>query len=168
MIRTMSVPTRPKPARPHEPGDQARSDELVDLLVGVVARQRRHFENCAAQCDLSPPQATALLHLASPVPMRELAERVGCDASNVTGLVDRLEERGLLQRRPLAGDRRIKLLALTEQGSEVRRRLHRRVYDESPLVAALAPGNRALLRDLLREAAVADPERPQSVTRGAR
>ena len=61
--------------------------------------------------DLSPVQCH-VLHLIEPerpVAMGRLAETLGCDASNVTGLVDRLEECGLVQRRPSPEDRRIKV-----------------------------------------------------------
>ena len=46
-----------------------------------------------------------------------------CDASNVTGVVDKLEARGLVARQPDPQDRRVKMLAVTDAGNEVRRRL---------------------------------------------
>ena len=52
------------------------------------------------------------------MPMGELASALSCDASNVTGLVDRLESRGLLQRSPSAEDRRVKVLSLTPLGAQ--------------------------------------------------
>ena len=54
------------------------------------------------------------------MPMGRLAETLSCDASNVTGLVDRLESRGLVRRRPSATDRRVKVLVLTPTGSRLR------------------------------------------------
>ncbi len=54
----------------------------------------------------------------TPMPMSELAEHLGCDASNVTSIVDRLESRGYVQRRP-AADRRVKELSLTPDGVQL-------------------------------------------------
>jgi DNA-binding MarR family transcriptional regulator len=51
--------------------------------------------------------------------MRALAGRLGCDASNVTGIVDRLESLGLAHREAAEGDRRVKIVVVTEQGREI-------------------------------------------------
>jgi DNA-binding MarR family transcriptional regulator len=61
-----------------------------------------------------------LIEPGRPIPMGRLAETLACDASNVTGLVDRLESRGLVCRRPSAADRRVKALALTPKGARLR------------------------------------------------
>src|SRR6266436_281619 len=69
------------------------------------------------------PAQCHVLHLIEPgrpIPMGQLAETLSCDASNVTGLVDRLESRGLVRRRPSAADRRVKVLDLTPTGSRLR------------------------------------------------
>ena len=52
--------------------------------------------------------------------MSRLAGTLSCDASNVTGLIDRLESRGLVERRASATDRRVKALQLTSAGKKVR------------------------------------------------
>src|SRR6266478_3342593 len=78
--------------------------------------------NLAAGLDLSPAQCH-VLHLiepARPIPMGQLAETLACDASNVTGLVDRLESRGLVRRHPSTEDRRVKVFELTPAGSRLR------------------------------------------------
>ena len=77
------------------------------------------------------PQAQALLELdpERTVPMSVLAQCLHNDPSNITGIVDRLEAKGLVERRPRATDRRIKALALTEEGHRVRQRL-RAIADE--------------------------------------
>ena len=69
--------------------------------------------------------------------MRELAERLKSDPSNVTGLIDRLEARGLVERRPDPNDRRIKGLALTAAGARLRERLFARLYSAPRAVADL-------------------------------
>jgi DNA-binding MarR family transcriptional regulator len=89
--------------------------------------------------------------------MGQLAETLACHASNVTGLVDRLESRGLVRRRPSAGDRRIKVLVLTPTGAHLRAALVERMMAPPPALRSLSPREqRALvriLRRLLEEAA---------------
>ena len=84
--------------------------------------QRGHLPSCVAQLGLSPVQCHVLrlLEPDRPLPMRALAEGLCCDASNVTGLVDRLESRGLVRRRASEDDRRVKVLELTPKGVRVR------------------------------------------------
>jgi MarR family transcriptional regulator, organic hydroperoxide resistance regulator len=92
------------------------------LLVRLFFAQRASLPPLAAELRLSPAQCH-VLHLIEPdrpIPMGELAETLGCDASNVTGLVDRLESRGFLRRRPSEGDRRVKVLVLTPTGARLR------------------------------------------------
>jgi len=92
------------------------------LLVQLFFAQRANLPPVAAQLELSPAQCH-LLHLIEPgrpVPMGQLAETLACDASNVTGLVNRLESRGLVRRRPSEEDRRVKVLDLTPTGSRLR------------------------------------------------
>src|SRR3989442_3609879 len=92
------------------------------LLVRLFFAQRANLPPLAAELQLSPAQCH-VLHLIEPgrpIPMGQLAETLACDASNVTGLVDRLESRGLVRRRPSAQGRRGKMLDLTPAGSRLR------------------------------------------------
>src|ERR1700704_2114657 len=92
------------------------------LLVRFFFAQRAHLPASGAEFDLSPVQCH-VLHLIEPgrpLPMSRLADTLSCDASNVTGLVDRLEGRGLVQRQASARDRRVKDLHLTPTGARVR------------------------------------------------
>src|SRR3954468_9685472 len=85
------------------------------LLVRFFFSQRASLPTLAAELELSPAQCH-VLHLIEPdrpIPMGRLAETLACDASNVTGLVDRLESRGLVRRHPSDADRRVKVLDLT-------------------------------------------------------
>jgi DNA-binding MarR family transcriptional regulator len=76
--------------------------------------------------DLMPPQQMMLGLLDEPRPMGELAQVMHCDNSNITGIVDRLSERGLVERQAAEGDRRVKLIALTDEGRALRDELVRR------------------------------------------
>src|SRR5882724_11893780 len=95
------------------------------LLMRFFFAQRAHLPASGAEFDLSAVQCH-VLHLIKPgrpLPMRRLADTLACDASNVTGLVDRLESRGLVQRQASASDRRVKQLHLTPAGARLRSQL---------------------------------------------
>ncbi|UWZ59663.1 MarR family transcriptional regulator [Dactylosporangium aurantiacum] len=94
-------------------------------------------------------QAMALANLRSPAPMRDLAEWLHCDASNVTGIVDGLERRGLVTRQSSPSDRRVKHLVLTEEGERRRDLLHARSAQNARAVFGLPDADREQLRDLL-------------------
>lgn len=121
------------------------------LLMKFFFAQREHLPTLGAQFGLSPVQCH-VLHLIepdAPLPMGRLAETLACDASNVTGLVDRLEARGLVQRLPSAGDRRVRVLELTPAGSRLRAQLLKRITSASlPLAKLSASQQRSLVRIL--------------------
>src|SRR5216683_7244631 len=136
---------------------QAGSVSVADqawalLLQAAFERVHVHFAATVAELDLAPVQAKALheLNVDPPISMRELAERLKADPSNVTGLVDRLEARGLVERRPDSNDRRIKGLALTSAGARMRARLFARLYSAPPAVAELSDSDQRALRDVLQ------------------
>jgi DNA-binding MarR family transcriptional regulator len=96
--------------------------EAWRLLVKLFFTQRADLPTLASEFELSPAQCH-VLHLIEPhrpIPMGRLAEALACDASNVTGLVDRLESRGLVRRQLSAADRRVKVLELTPAGARLR------------------------------------------------
>jgi len=121
------------------------------LLVKFFFAQREHLPSSSDDLALSPAQCH-VLHLIEPgrpLPMRKLADTLACDASNVTGLVDRLEQRGLVVRRPSEGDRRVKELQLTRAGAQLRAALLRRMSAQShPLSRLSARQQRELVRML--------------------
>ena len=134
-------------------GSVSVADQAWALLLQVAfERVQAHFAAAVAELDLAPLQARALheLDLEPPISMRELAQRLKADPSNVTGLVDRLEARGLVERRPDPNDRRIKGLALTSAGASLRERLFARLYAAPHAVADLAERDQRLLRDVLQ------------------
>jgi MarR family transcriptional regulator, organic hydroperoxide resistance regulator len=84
--------------------------------------------------------------------MVSLARMLHCHDSNVTGLVDRLEQRGLIERRGDPKDRRVKLIALTKEGEALRSRLLERLSEPLPFIAALNAKDKTALRDILLRA----------------
>lgn len=131
-------------------GDEPSLEELVGLLFRLTGDLRQRFTDRSAQFDLSFAQAMALRELDEPLPMRELADRLCCDASNVTGIVDRLEARGLVERRTAPDDRRVKHLVLTDAGRELRREHRHGLTVDLPLLDDLSSDERRQLAGLLR------------------
>jgi len=108
----------------------------------------------ASEFDLSP-MALKLFYSLDPgseLPMSVLAENLFCDASNVTGIVDRLEARELIERRDDPRDRRVKLIALTDAGAVMREQIRQRMHEPPAQIAALPRADQRALRDILRRA----------------
>ncbi|MFF3176914.1 MarR family winged helix-turn-helix transcriptional regulator [Streptomyces sp. NPDC057900] len=125
--------------------------EVVELIGTVVARYYEEYEQAAATYSLTGAQARVLGLLSlEPMPMRRIAQKLKCEPSNVTGIVDRLEARGLVERRPDPADRRVKLAAPTEKGTRTARQLRESLDFAREPLAGLSDTDRAVLRDLLR------------------
>ena len=125
--------------------------EVVELIGTVVARYHEEYEQAAAKHSLTGAQARVLGLLSlEPMPMRRLAQKLKCEPSNVTGIVDRLEARGLVERRPDPDDRRVKLAAATEEGAGDRRQLRESLDFAREPLAELSEEERTVLRDLLQ------------------
>ena len=127
--------------------------EAWQLLIQLFFTQRASLPLLAAELQLSPAQCH-VLHLIEPgrpLPMGQLAETLACDASNVTGLVDRLESRGLVRRHPSAEDRRVKVLELTATGARLRTQLLDRMTTPPATLKRLSDAEqRSLVRILSR------------------
>src|SRR3954470_13912339 len=127
--------------------------EAWHLLVQFFFTQRANLPPLAAELQLSPAQCH-VLHLIEPgrpIPMGQLAATLACDASNVTGLVDRLESRGLVRRRASEADRRVKVLELTATGARLRALLVERMTAPPATLRRLsAAEQRSLVRILAR------------------
>ena len=126
--------------------------EAWTLLFRLFVSQRGRVPAVAAEFELSPMQAHVLRLLDQPLPMRALASRLCCDASNVTGIVDRLEQRGLVERRAAPSDRRVKLLVVTRRGQALRRRMLLRLAEAPEPIARLSEDDQRVLRDILHRA----------------
>jgi DNA-binding MarR family transcriptional regulator len=123
------------------------------LLVRLFFTQRASLPPVAADLQLSPAQCYLLraLEPGQPIPMRHAAKALACDASNVTGLVDRLESRGLVRRLASEEDRRVTMLDLTPSGVKVRSQLMEKMSAPPDAFARLSERDReALVRILSR------------------
>jgi DNA-binding MarR family transcriptional regulator len=137
-----------------KPATSSPAAEAWALMQRLFGPQRRRFMTLAAEYELSPPQLGALKALDpdQPLAMSQLAGVLGCDNSNVTGIIDRLEYRGLVERRPADHDRRVKLLALTEEGRALRDALAARLHAPPAELAGLSAADQRALRDILSRA----------------
>jgi DNA-binding MarR family transcriptional regulator len=128
--------------------------EAWALLFGLFPGIRANFFAACDELGLTPAQGRLLQYLdpVRPVPMTELALVHSCDASNITGLVDKLEARGLIARGPSPGDRRVKMIAVTQAGAEMRSRLLELLSQPPSFITSLSSAEQRHLRDLLRKA----------------
>jgi MarR family transcriptional regulator, organic hydroperoxide resistance regulator len=128
------------------------SSQAWMLLFEFFKAQKPRFAELTEEFDLSGSQLHALYLLGQPRSMGDLAQRLVCDASNVTGLVDRLETRGLIERKPGPDDRRVRMLVLTPAGEELRTRALAKFTEAPAGIAALTLAEQRTLRGLLRKA----------------
>lgn len=124
--------------------------EVIGLFLRVAHSLQQHVDNEFSQLGLSPAVARALQRLDAdqPSPARDLAEQLACDRSNVTGLVDRLEEAGLVLRRIAATDRRVKTLVVTPSGRAMQREMQRVLDGYDAMLAGLADTELMTLREV--------------------
>lgn len=95
-------------------------DRLMELLSVSLGAYYGDFTAAAASEQLTAIQAKTLTVLRrGPIAMRRLAETMYCDASNITGIINRLEKRGLVRRETSAADRRVTHLVITPEGEQV-------------------------------------------------
>jgi MarR family transcriptional regulator, organic hydroperoxide resistance regulator len=136
-------------ADPKDPGAEA-----WELMFELFTSTKRERFQLAQEYGLSPMQLLALsaLEPGNEVPMSTLADTLLCDASNVTGIVDRLEARGLIERRAAAHDRRVKLLAVTDEGVRVHDEVSRRIRIPPAQIAGLSKSDQRALRDIMKRA----------------
>jgi DNA-binding MarR family transcriptional regulator len=120
---------------------------MFDFFMRTGVRRSRVL----ARMKLTPNDARALSALDVPGgrTMRSLADEWGCDASNATWIVDRLEKRGFAERRAIAGDRRVKLVVLTTAGTKARQKLLEGMYEAPPELVALPRASLEVLRNAL-------------------
>jgi DNA-binding MarR family transcriptional regulator len=147
-MHSMSAAKSKRAKAPAPPRDSAR--EAWGLLAGLVYPPP--FLGVARQLGLRPAAMGALRTLDQPRTMSEIAIVLHCDNSNVTGIVDVLEEKGLATRRPSAADRRVKLIELTAEGRKVRARLTRAIAKPPAWVEGLSEADQRALVAILGRA----------------
>jgi DNA-binding MarR family transcriptional regulator len=146
-------------------GDGRRLDALSGLYL--LARDlRRHIsdlmgeEKWAVDAGFRPPCMGVLAVVADlqPVSQREISDQLGLDASDVVGVLDLLEDAGLVERRRDPHDRRRHAVVLTDKGEWAAHRFDvLRAQAEARALAALDPDERRQLAELLNRAVCRHP-----------
>ncbi|MDQ1508165.1 MAG: hypothetical protein QOG50_9 [Actinomycetota bacterium] len=122
---------------------------MTDLFL---SRKGQVMEIAAAH-GLNPGAMNALLFLepGQPCSMGTLADAWKCDASNVTWLVDRLEEHGLAERRPHPTDRRVRSVALTRKGTRMRAQIQSKLFEAPASLRELSESDLEALGRIMRK-----------------
>jgi DNA-binding MarR family transcriptional regulator len=138
---------------------KAIASDVWRLVLECSMSQFGKASGILQRLGLTPGHMKLLMHLEEGEgrAMGSLAQSLGCDASTMTWLVDRLEERGLVERRMLPSDRRVKAVALTSRGVEMKARLTERLYEPPPVLLSLDRDALEGVRDVL--SAVRDASR---------
>jgi DNA-binding MarR family transcriptional regulator len=102
---------------------EIKDDQTISWLLMQLMFQNKHrLAELSERHEITGMQSATLRMLSKddPKAMRTLSDYFMCDASTVTGIVDRLEARHLIRRSNHATDRRVKLLTLTDEGERVK------------------------------------------------
>jgi DNA-binding MarR family transcriptional regulator len=114
--------------------------EIADALVQLSHLVQYVFADVSREHDLTPQQTQLLCRLtAGPIGMTELSRSLHLEKSSLTGLVDRVERRGLVARTPDPNDRRAFQIALTGRGRRLANESHRDITDRLRILAAALP-----------------------------
>ena len=134
--------------------------EAAYLALALAQRLQDNYAHHAAELGLTAAQAKVLLALQpdQPASQRALADQLGYDPSNLTGLIDKLEARGEVRRRPDHHDRRVKTLLMTAAGTQTRTAFWTALTSDSGPLAHLTADQAEALRDRLTEALTAEPD----------
>jgi len=148
------------------PGLRYRSSaqELWALLIEAFAGWEERINEAAAAAGLSPVSAWVLVQLdpEHAISQKELAARLRCNPSTVVDPTDRLEENGLVIRRPQPTDRRINILTVTQKGRQVRQTLVRRLFEPPEAFRRLPAADQDRFRDAMLTAVGRVKTRPKS------
>jgi DNA-binding MarR family transcriptional regulator len=143
----------PKPNRRRIAGDKAPSS-VGFLLSQVGVYASRRFAQRLAAVDLQPSLFRVLnvVDAAEGESQQAIGEAIGAPASRMVALVDELEQRGLIERRPHPSDRRIRALYLTAEGRKLLARGRRIATDhEEQLMRGMNEADRERLVALLQK-----------------
>ena len=135
-------------------GDSTTSQvdvEILDAMAELVAAMITRAENVAQQYGVPIFFLKALHRLDCPMAMKDLGLRMGCDPSFITNIADQLEKRGLATRESDPADRRVKRIALTPAGLELKQRIENEITSGLPWRHALDHDERACLLGLVRK-----------------
>jgi DNA-binding MarR family transcriptional regulator len=125
--------------------------ELLDSMAELVATMLTRAEEVAQRHGVPIFFLKVFHRLDCPMAMKELGQRMRCDPSFVTNIADQLEKRGLATRESDPADRRVKRIALTPAGLELKQRIENEILSGLPWRYALDNDERACLLGLVRK-----------------
>jgi DNA-binding MarR family transcriptional regulator len=131
--------------------EEELSTQIMDSLIEFLKQLGNLGQSIGAAFGLTGSDSMALHKIDGPLPMKELSQRLGCDASFVTVIVDALEKHGLARREPSQRDRRSKNVVLTDRGIEVREQIMKEVTARMPWGNALDISERECFLGLLQK-----------------
>lgn len=133
------------------------AQELWAALVSALTEWEQRMDQASAATGLSPVSVWALVQLdpQQPITQKELAARLKCNPSTVVDPTDRLEEAGLVVRRPNPSDRRENELVVTAKGAALRKKLIARLLDPPPALGQLSAREQARFSAVVLEAVAA-------------
>ena len=129
------------------------AEELWALVIASFSGWELRVNQAAEAAGLSPVSAWALVQLdpEAPVSQKELAARLKCNPSTVVDPTDRLEQAGLVVRRPNPDDRRVNVLMVTTRGAKVRKDLIARLLEPPEAFRRMPAGDQARFREAMLE-----------------
>jgi DNA-binding MarR family transcriptional regulator len=147
----MSIEIQGPDAARAEDSAPALDRDILDALTTLVKRAGTIGHSIAGGFGIAPHDLLALFKLEGGLAMKELAQRMGCDASFVTAIADKLEKCGFIRREPGLRDRRVKNLLLTPEGVAAKERMMAQLAAKMPWSYALDDSERDCLLTLLRK-----------------
>jgi DNA-binding MarR family transcriptional regulator len=131
--------------------------EIINALTDLMKRAGTITHSIADSFGIAPSDLLALFKLDGVFTMKELAQRMGCDASFVTVVADTLERHGLVRRAPSQQDRRVKNLVLTADGIAAKERVMRELATRMPWCYGLDDTERRCFLTLLNKMLASRP-----------
>jgi MarR family transcriptional regulator, organic hydroperoxide resistance regulator len=134
-------------------GDSATdlNAEILDSMAELVAAMLLRAEEVAQRHGVPIFFLKVFHRLDCPMAMKDLGLRMRCDPSFVTNIADQLEKRGLATRESDPADRRVKRIALTPAGLELKQRIEAEILSGLPWRSTLDNDERACLLGLVRK-----------------
>ena len=135
--------------------DSFKTRAPLGYLIHEVARlMKRRFEDEARLHNITLPQWRTLTQIAANegITQAQLASNIDVDPMTLSGILNRLEKRGLIDRFPDPADSRAKLTTLTPEGEELlgmARRLGMEMYETA--LAGIDPAEVTVAQNVLRQ-----------------
>jgi DNA-binding MarR family transcriptional regulator len=128
------------------------AEQSFELLIKCMMQSKHRLIELGSRLGLTGMQAVMILLLDTPRPMNGFTKLFNCDASNVTGIVDGLEQKKLAARYPDENDRRIKMVRLSSSGKSLRKKLlNLSVHDQESTFFKLNTSELKTLTSLLQK-----------------